>query len=200
MDGNNIAHMAYLLIIVLFVGSFVVRSYSGKSKTALKHFFIWCALFSVIFVVFSYRDKFSSVKENVMGELFPSKTQKGDGGEIIIHKSIGGHFYIDIEINDVVIKFMVDTGASRVVLSKRDAFLVGINDSELNFKNMVYTANGTIMTAPVLLENIYIEGYQFKNVSGMVNGGDMKNSLLGMSFLKKLQSFTIENNRLIMVP
>jgi len=200
MDGDNTARIIYFLLLVLFVGSFVVRSYSGKSKDALFHFLVWCGIFSVIFIGFSYKENFTSIKDNVMGELFPSSAQRGDNGEIIVHKSIGGHFYIDIEINDEIVKFMVDTGASRVVLSKRDAFRVGIRNVDLNFKNKVYTANGTIMAAPILIDSLYIEGHEFRDISGMVNGGEMKDSLLGMSFLKKLQSFTIEKNRLIMIP
>lgn len=200
MENDNIMRIVYMLMIASFIGIFVVRSYFGKFKLAVSHISIWSIIFLITFVVFSYRDNFLSIRDNVMGELFPSDARTGADGEIIIHKSMNGHFYIDLEINNVDIKFMIDTGASRVVLSKRDAFRIGIDDSVLNFKNRVYTANGNIMVAPITISKIFIDGKEFRNISASVNGGDMKISLLGMSFLNKLNSFTIEKNRLIMKP
>ncbi|PIR34787.1 MAG: TIGR02281 family clan AA aspartic protease, partial [Alphaproteobacteria bacterium CG11_big_fil_rev_8_21_14_0_20_44_7] len=104
-----------------------------------------------------------------------------------------GHYHIDTEINGVTIKFMVDTGASDVVLTKNDAKKLGINLHNLDYTKMYNTANGITYGAPIVINKIKIDNFVIYNIKASVNNSEMEQSLLGMSFLDKLGGYEVRN-------
>jgi aspartyl protease family protein len=106
----------------------------------------------------------------------------------------GGHFVTRAEINGRDVDVMVDTGATAVALSYEDAQAVGLRPSSLDYTVMVSTANGIAKAAPVTLDKVEIDGVRVRDVNGLVMPeGAMRGSLLGMSFLGRLQSFRVED-------
>lgn len=106
----------------------------------------------------------------------------------------GGHFITKAEINGRDIDVMVDTGATAVALSYEDAETAGLRPSSLDYTITVSTANGLAKAAPVTLEKVEIDGVRVTDVNGLVMPeGAMRGSLLGMSFLGRLQSFRVED-------
>jgi aspartyl protease family protein len=106
----------------------------------------------------------------------------------------GGHFITTAEINGRDIDVMVDTGATAVALSYEDAETAGLRPSSLDYTVTVSTANGLAKAAPVTLEKVEIDGVRVSDVNGLVMPeGAMRGSLLGMSFLGRLQSFRVED-------
>lgn len=105
-----------------------------------------------------------------------------------------GHFFVTAEINGRDVKVLVDTGASAVALSYEDAQNIGLHPGNLDFNIPVSTANGVTRAASVTLDKIEVDGVRVSDVQGMVlPEGVMRGSLLGMSFLGKLQSFRVED-------
>jgi aspartyl protease family protein len=105
-----------------------------------------------------------------------------------------GHFFVTAEINGRDVKVLVDTGASAVALSYEDAQDIGLHPGNLDFNIPVSTANGVTKAASVTLDKIEVDGVRVSDVQGMVlSEGVMRGSLLGMSFLGKLQSFKVED-------
>ncbi|MGB8313129.1 MAG: TIGR02281 family clan AA aspartic protease [Aestuariivirga sp.] len=105
-----------------------------------------------------------------------------------------GHFFVTAEINGRDVKVLVDTGASAVALSYEDAQDIGLHPGNLDFNIPVSTANGVTKAASVTLNKIEVDGVRVSDVQGMVlPEGVMRGSLLGMSFLSKLQSFKVED-------
>ncbi|MGB9143612.1 MAG: TIGR02281 family clan AA aspartic protease [Aestuariivirga sp.] len=105
-----------------------------------------------------------------------------------------GHFFVTAEINGRDVKVLVDTGASAVALSYEDAQNIGLHPGNLDFNIPVSTANGVTKAASVTLNKIEVDGVRVSDVQGMVlPEGVMRGSLLGMSFLSKLQSFKVED-------
>ena len=105
-----------------------------------------------------------------------------------------GHFIVKAEINGRNVKVMVDTGASAVALSYEDAKDIGLHPGNLDYNVPVSTANGIVKAAGVNLDKVEIDGVRVSDVQGLVMPeGVMRGSLLGMSFLGKLQSFKIED-------
>lgn len=97
-----------------------------------------------------------------------------------------GHFFTTGTINGHSANFMVDTGASSVAISSRDADRMGV-DYRNGQRGLVSTANGTAMAYRVLLNNVRIGGISLNMVPGMVLEGDsMPVVLLGMSFLNQV--------------
>ena len=105
-----------------------------------------------------------------------------------------GHFIVKAEINGRNVKVLVDTGASAVALSYEDAKDIGLHPGSLDYNVPVSTANGVVKAAGVNLDKVEIDGVRVSDVQGLVMPqGAMRGSLLGMSFLSKLQSFKVED-------
>ena len=105
-----------------------------------------------------------------------------------------GHFFVDADINGRSIKVLVDTGASAVALSYEDAQKAGLRPNTLDFDVPVSTANGSVNAARAKLDRVEIDTVRVDNVDALVlPTGALNGTLLGMSFLSKLDSFKSED-------
>jgi len=119
--------------------------------------------------------------------------------QITISQSDNGHFYVSGQINDAAtIRFLVDTGATEIVLSPEDAKVGGIDINKLNYNTLVQTANGLGLIAEYWIDNLTIEKFNIGKTKLFINRTAMSDSLLGMSFLGRLSSFRFEGNKLIL--
>ena len=107
-----------------------------------------------------------------------------------------GHFHAKVLVNDVEIEFLIDTGATHIVLSKEDAEKLDYDLSKLIFWGKSNTANGIVETAPVRLQSVKLGQFSDKNVLAYINKGIMKKSLLGMSFLNNFSSVEFQRETL----
>ena len=113
---------------------------------------------------------------------------------------MSGEFAIAGRVNNARVTFLFDTGASAVVLTAADARRAGIAASGLDFDVPVTTANGSALAAEVRLDQIAVGPIVMRNVAALVaRPGALDESLLGMSFLERLKSYTVERDRLVMV-
>ena len=119
-------------------------------------------------------------------------------GAVTVPRSRDGHYYLTLGVNGQPIDFVVDTGATNIVLTKADAERVGFSLTELNFFGRANTANGEVRTAPVRLQEVTLGAARDTNVAAYVNEGEMFQSLLGMSYLQRWSSIEIRNNALIL--
>lgn len=106
-----------------------------------------------------------------------------------------GHVALTAMVNGAPVRFLVDTGASRVTLTAEDARAAGTDRGGLVFNQRALTANGLSREAPVTLREIRIDRLSIDNVSAAVNE-NLTMSLLGMSFLKRLKSFEMRDGTL----
>jgi len=105
-----------------------------------------------------------------------------------------GHFITKASINGADITVLVDTGATTVALSFEDAQDAGLRPGHLDFDVPVATANGVAKAARVRIDRIEVGDVEVDDVDGMVlPEGALRGTLLGMSFLGRLQSFRIED-------
>jgi clan AA aspartic protease (TIGR02281 family) len=118
--------------------------------------------------------------------------------EQIIEAGPHGHFLLEAVVNGVPIDFLVDTGASHVVLTIPDARRLGITANDLEFTQEFQSANGTVRAAPVELRELRIGQLSLFDLEASVNGGPLPISLLGMSFLQRLSSYEVADGRLIL--
>jgi clan AA aspartic protease (TIGR02281 family) len=106
-----------------------------------------------------------------------------------------GHVILDAAVNGASMRLLVDTGASLVTLTPADAHAAGIAHSELVFDHRVSTANGFARMAPVILREIRIGQLSLYDVPAAVLE-NLHISLLGMSFLSRLQSYEMRDGKL----
>lgn len=126
--------------------------------------------------------------------------ERADGGDLeqTIHAGPHGHFMVEAMVNGVPIDFMVDTGASHVVLTLEDARKLGLSPSNLSFTQQFQSANGLVRAAPVELREFRIGQFRLYDLEASVNGGPLPISLLGMSFLERLRSYEVARGRLVL--
>jgi aspartyl protease family protein len=161
---------------------------------------IWAALLIALTGVYAYRFEASDIVGRIAGELFPSEPEVGRGGEVIVNRRLSGEFAIAGRVNGARVTFLFDTGASAVVLTAADARRAGVDAGRLTFDAPVTTANGPAMAAEVRLDQIAVGPIVMRNVAALVaRPGALDESLLGMSFLERLKSYTVERDRLILV-
>jgi aspartyl protease family protein len=104
-----------------------------------------------------------------------------------------GHFYAKASINESIVTAVVDTGASVVAIPYEDAEKIGLHPRTLRYNIPISTANGSVKAAQVSLRRVEINGVKVNDVTGIVMPkGALNVTLLGMSYLSKLQSFSVE--------
>jgi aspartyl protease family protein len=160
---------------------------------------VWTMLFVGLTGVYAYRFELSDIADRVIAELLPDEPEIGRGGEVIVNRRIGGEFVVPGKVDGTPVAFIFDTGASTVVLRAQDAANVGIDTAGLDFDAPVITANGAAMAATTRLDKISVGPIVVRNVRALVaKPGTLSESLLGMSFLERLQSYSVERGRLVL--
>ena len=120
------------------------------------------------------------------------------GAEMVIQAGRNGHFLVTAEVEGVEILFLVDTGASQVILTAEDAERLGHRVDFLEFSERFQTANGEIRGAPLLLSELRIGDLEIEDVRASVIRAPMSTSLLGMSFLSRLEGYEVGKEGLIL--
>jgi len=115
----------------------------------------------------------------------------------IIKKRDDGHYWALADVDGFPINFMVDTGASIVALTYKDAQRLRLDPETLDYKWKISTAGGETFGASVLLDSVRIGQVEVENVEAMVLREGLTQSLLGMSFLGELYSYEFKKKSLI---
>jgi aspartyl protease family protein len=121
-----------------------------------------------------------------------------DAGRVEVPQARDGHFYLTLLVNGTPVEFMVDTGASQVVLTDADARRIGLDTADLAFVGRAMTANGEVQTAPVRLASVELGPVVDRDLRAFVNRGEMDKSLLGMSWLQRWQRIEITGGALVL--
>lgn len=159
----------------------------------------WAALMVALTGLYTYRFEFTDFADRVIAELNPNEPVVGQGGEVIINQRLGGQFLIPGKVNNVPTSFLFDTGASTVVIRAQDAKKMGLSTSALDFDIEVTTANGSAMAAETRLDELAVGPIVLHNVRALIaRPGALSENLLGMSFLERLQSYSVERGRLVL--
>ena len=104
------------------------------------------------------------------------------GGDIVLPMGPGGHFGGTGTINGKAVQFLVDTGATTVALSQREANRIGL-DWQRGKPGLTQTANGPVPVYAINLTSVRLGGVEIANVAAIVLPADMPVVLLGNSFL-----------------
>lgn len=191
MDGDSLGRLIYLILLGAFVGSyFFVSGRTNWSQTA-RHAALWVFIFLGVIVAYGLWD---DVKRQVM----PQQSVLAEEGRVEVPVSPDGHYYLTLTINGAPTRFVVDTGASDMVLSQDDARAAGIDPASLAYLGRANTANGEVRTALVRLDEVRLGGITDRGVSALVNDGEMRGSLLGMRYLERFASVSFSRGEMIL--
>ena len=192
-DTDKLMQGIYMLAFLALVMFGIGRSVSiGKT---LKYLAIWAALLIALIYAYSFRSELNTAYMRVKGELFPTLAQSTGDGVVTLRRDMNGHFSVRVDVNGSPSTFLIDTGASSVVLPYRVADMLGYDPANLPFILQVGTANGTSVAAPITIDRMEIEGIVLRDVPAMVvEAGKLGQPLLGMSFLNRLNGFSVSGN------
>jgi aspartyl protease family protein len=112
------------------------------------------------------------------------------GAPAQVLKAADGHYWADARIDGKVVRVMVDTGASVVVLTPADAARLGLRLKAGDFSATIITASGPVPAARVALASVAVAGARVEQVEALVVQRGLPHSLLGMSYLGRLSSFS----------
>jgi aspartyl protease family protein len=118
-------------------------------------------------------------------------------GTVTLPRAADGHFYAEVQVNGMPIKFMVDTGATAIALSREDAQRAFIAIDPAMDEIIGSGASGAVKGQLVRLERVSLGPAEVRDMEAAVLAGG-KQSLLGQSFLSKFNSVTIEGNRMVL--
>jgi aspartyl protease family protein len=183
-----------VLLVVLLPSVLLFRGYAGRQ--IVRDAAAWVAIFAVLALGYSFRDELRSVWERVAGEFVPRRGTVAGERTVSFRAANDGHFHLEAFIDGVPVRFMVDTGASDVMLTERDARRIGLDLARLSFNRTYQTANGLVQGAPVTLGELRIGPIVLRSVRGSVSRNDAGGSLLGMSALGQLSGYSVSNGTL----
>lgn len=110
-----------------------------------------------------------------------------------------GHFKVEARVEGRFIDFMIDTGASLVIMRESDAARVGVRPMRSDYTATVSTANGKIKAAPARLDRVEVGGIAVHDVQALVLPDDaLGQNLLGISFLSRLKRYEYANGRMVL--
>ncbi|MEM7723039.1 MAG: TIGR02281 family clan AA aspartic protease [Pseudomonadota bacterium] len=190
LSGDQIASLTYLMLLgVVLGGYFLISNRQNMGKMA-QQAALWLFIFlGAIVAVGLWMD--------IRDDLDPPQTVT-QAGVIEVPRSPDGHYYLTLEINDTPVRFVVDTGATEMVLTQEDAARIGIDTNTLLYSGTAQTANGTVEIAPVRLERVALGGVVDEGVRALVNSGELFESLLGMGYLNRFDRLEISDGRLVL--
>jgi aspartyl protease family protein len=192
----EVAHLVRLFAVLALVSAgiaFLPRISLGETARNLA---IWVGVVAVLVLGFSFQGELQFVWQRVRSELVPGYPVAIAENEMVLAQSADGHFHVIGKVNGVEVNFMVDTGASDTVLAPSDALRLGYNLEDLNFSRSYQTANGLGRGAPLQLDTLSIGPLVIYGFEASVNEAGMSWSLLGMSFMRQLDSYEVRDRRL----
>jgi len=191
MSADDYARLLYLgLFLAVILGSYLLYESKNLSQTA-RAAGIWFMIFLAAVLAYGQKDYVQTL-------LYPSRSLVLDDGRIELRRHLDGHFHAEVLVNGELIEFLVDTGATSIVLNKADAARIGFDVENLHFGSQASTANGMVRTSRVVLDSIVFGGLEDRRISAFVNEGALEDSLLGMTYLEKFSEITIAGDRLIL--
>ena len=193
---DGLMRVIYLVALPALVSGGVLMRRRVSFAKGVRNGAIWLSIGVALVALYSYRFEFADVRDRIVGELMPGYGVPTGEGAVRFRAGENGHFRVNADVDGTRIRFLVDTGASNVILSAGDARRLGFNLGSLTFSQIYSTANGDVRGAPVRLREIRIGPIRVSNVAGSVTTGLVGESLLGMSFLERLQGFEISGGTL----
>ena len=193
----DLTSLAVKIILIVVIGSFALTLFRERFASALQSALIWVVIALLLALGYTYRFELQDVSDRVLAELVPGHAAtRGRTVEIV---RSGGSFSIGAQVNGARVPMALDTGASSVVLTQEAAKAAGLPLEVLAYTVNVDTANGRARAAPVTLDRLAVGGIIERSVPALIaQPGQLHTSLLGMSFLNRLESWEVRGDQLLL--
>jgi aspartyl protease family protein len=201
MAPEQLAQFAGMAAFAIVIFGSMLGMFRGQWTRAVQALAFWMVALLGLVGLYSYRDDVAVFGNRILGELNPGTVVPGPRGEVSVVRSGGGSFVVDAKANGHSARFVLDTGASVVVLTSETAARIGIDTKRLSFDQPVRTANGSTRAAAITLDTLAVGPIVERRVPALVaRPGTLFQNLLGMTFLERLAAYEVRGDRLIMRP
>lgn len=191
MSSFELGNVIYLILLLAMVLTwFVAQNRQSLGKTA-QQALAWGLIFVGVIAAIG-------VWDDIRQTLRPTQSVITATGQVEVPRAQDGHYYLTLQVNDKPIEFLVDTGASEMVLTAADAERAGLQLDDLIYSGRALTANGEVRTARVKLDSVELGDVLDQGVTAWVNEGEMEQSLLGMGYLRRWNRIEISDNALVL--
>lgn len=198
LSSHDFSWLIAKIAVLIFVGAAVLTLFRQRFSEALEAAFFWVVVALILAVGYTYRHDLREIGDKVLSELVPGRAVS-HGRVVEIARSHGGDFQISTQVNGAKVSMVVDTGASAVVLTQEAAKAAGLPIEVLAYTVDVETANGRTRAAPVTLDRVAVGTLIERSVPALIaQPKALKTSLLGMSFLNRLESWEVRADKLMM--
>jgi aspartyl protease family protein len=198
LTAGDFSSLSYKLALLVFVAGTVLVVFRERFAQAVTAALLWVVVGLVLVAGYSFRFELHQVADRILAELVPGRVIS-QGRTVAVARTSGGDFAIGAQINGARIAMVLDTGASSVVLTREDARAAGLPLEVLEYTVNIDTANGRTRAAPVTLDRVAVGSLVERSIEALVaQPGTLKTSLLGMSFLNRLQSWEVRGDRLVL--
>jgi aspartyl protease family protein len=198
MSTDDFASLSFKLIWLVALGGSALVVFRESIGKAIQIVLIWIVIGLSLALGYTYRFELRGVYDRVMAEMVPGRA--ATRGRIVeIARGRGGSFDVSTAVNGGKVPMILDTGASAVVLTQEAAKAAGLPLEVLSYSVTVDTANGKTRAAAVTLDSVSVGGLTERSVPALIaQPGQLRTSLLGMSFLNRLESWEVRGDKLIM--
>lgn len=193
LSGETLAIYAVcaaLILVILFKLPYVGRVLRGIFSFALLAFGIFLVL---------QQAPFDPNLSRITSSLGLDR-QQVVGDEVRIPMARDGHFWAEVEINEMKRRMLVDSGATVTALSPATAEAAGVKADATLVPLLMQTANGTVRADAGTVESLRIGGIEASRLKVVISPGMGNTDVLGMNFLSELQSWRVEGRTLILEP
>ena len=199
LSTEDFASLAYNLALIVFLGGAVLVIFRERLSHALEAALFWVAVGLVLALGYTYRMELRDVSERVMAEFVPGRAASRGVRTVEIVRGRTGEFQVSTLVNGARSNMVLDTGASAVVLTQEAAKAAGLPLEVLSYNVNVDTANGRTRAAAVTLDRLAVGNIVERSVPALIaQPGQLRTSLLGMSFLNRLESWEVRGDKLVM--
>jgi aspartyl protease family protein len=196
---DDFGALIYYLALIVFIGSAVLVMFRESFSKALEAALFWLVIGFVLAFAYTYRAELRGVADRIMAELVPGRVAQRSDRTVELVRGRAGDFQVAAQVNGARVAMILDTGASAVVLTQEAAKVAGLPLEVLTYSVNVDTANGRTRAAAVTLDRLAVGGIVERAVPALVaQPGQLRVSLLGMSFLNRLESWEVRGEKLLM--
>lgn len=181
---------AAVVLVVLFNIPYV-----GRALRALFSFALLALCLFVLFQQAPYLPGFAELSQRI-----GLHGQQVTGDAVRIRISPDGHFWARARINGVERRMLVDSGATVTALSRATAERAGVGAGPGLVPMIVRTANGSVQADTGTINRFQLGGIEARDLKVVVTPALGNIDVLGMNFLRQLESWRVEGSTLILVP
>lgn len=197
-SGDDWARVAYAAGLVVLIATGIFRSGRVLRPQHLKYTTAWAAIIALLALGFAYRGELGGVVQHLKLAFSAGDPVATGAHELVVPQDADGGYALVARVNGQRVRFAVDTGATDTVLSPDDARRIGVDMDRLRYVVESETANGKGYGAPYVADSLAVGPLALANFKLTVNQAPMSTSLLGMSFLSKLESFHFGDRKLVL--